>query len=64
MLRTPSYVVERICFWSFVKSQEITTDSDSLLIKIGSLGFLMSYKIINWSLPQVATSVESLFQTA
>jgi hypothetical protein len=47
-----------------VKSQEITTDSDSLLIKIGSLGFLMSYKIINWSLPQVATSEESLFQTA
>ncbi len=29
MFRTPFRVVEIMCFWSFVKSQEMTTDSDS-----------------------------------
>ena len=63
-LRTPSNVVDTICFWSFEKSHDITTDSDSVFLNTGAVGLRVSYKQTSWSLPQVATRVESLFHWA
>jgi hypothetical protein len=43
-LRTPSNVVDTICFWSFEKSHDITTDSDSVFLNTGAVGLRVSYK--------------------
>ena len=64
MFKIPSKVVDKICFWSFVKSHEITTDCDSEFLNKGAVAFLVSYKQTNWSEPQVAIYVESPFHVA
>lgn len=64
MFKTPSNVVDKMCFWSFVKSHEITTDCDSEFLNKGAAAFLVSYKQTIWSEPQVAIYVESAFQVA